>query len=539
MRGLVPSVRHLLVRALLTGLCVLLSACAQVSARVHEVTPQTMGSALGGLGPGDTLRLAAGVYRQTLLLRDIQGDAEHPVRIVGGPGVIVRGSDTVTGWAPSTDGSYSASWPVESSMVFIDGRPLRQLGGTVFHGFPEATDSEYHSMHRGDGGIWPGRVPYRGGPIPAGSFWYDKARKRLVVNAGVDPRTVQVEASVRDSLLRLENVSGFVVEDIVFEHANTSLTRRAGAVDLVGRGNTLRRITARANDLVGIMFTGDDNLLEDVKANENGQLGIGARGKRNRFVRVEASGNNTRGFNTWWEAGGFKFVGDGGLRSSVLEDCRAIGNAGDGIWFDWKNDDNVVRRAVSAYNRGFGIHYEASQRATVEDSYVYGNGLRGIYLSDSGHSIVRNNLVVGNALEGIVTFGSERKDERSAVFPVDGNVVSMNLVGWNTRAALVLHRGANVRSSGNLFAGAGDSLRFGLGYPSLLSPAQTTLQAWRGRSQQDGDSCAATMQMPPALQAELARRSTAIDWAALRRQIQAAISDGACAAVPGPRESTR
>jgi hypothetical protein len=53
------------------------------SGEVIDATPANYRTALGNLGPGDTLRLASGTYTQSLPLQGLNGAAGQPIVIVG------------------------------------------------------------------------------------------------------------------------------------------------------------------------------------------------------------------------------------------------------------------------------------------------------------------------------------------------------------------------------------------------------------------------------------------------------------------------
>lgn len=437
----------------------------------------------------------------------------------GGSGVVVvKGSDIVTNWEETRPSYYEVNWPTEPAQVFVDGGALLQLAGTVFGGHPEQKVASYVDMHKESGGVWPGRRAYvPESEMPMNSFYYDKGRGKLLIRIDGNANAKKVEVSVRSRLLYGEGVHGIVVERVVFEHSNTSVAGRGAAVTLIGNDNTIRNVTVRNTDLAGIQMVGDRNQLLDSAATNNGQLGVAMRGSNNRVIGVNASYNNTRGFNKWWEAGGFKFVGNGGLQASEVSGNRAVGNNGDGIWFDWKNKNNIVRGNLSAYNSGFGIHYEASRTAVIQDNYIFGNGQRGIYLADSANCWITHNLVVANGLEGIVVVFSGRKDEKNVEFGAEGNKVYANIIAWNGGPALIMPKGASSSgiADGNVFLFEGKPLQLSLGYPTLTSRPVSSLHEWGTRTGFDKRSTALELPMPDDVKSLLAKRSSQFDWSAL------------------------
>ena len=517
----------------MTALLALLAAAAEGMAGARYVDPanpaaqdagdgsaqrpyRTLAYAMKQLRPGDSLNLAPGTYRGTLAFPEISWtDAPTRVQPVGKGEVIIKGSDVVNGWERVEAGLYvKRPWTVNSQQVFIDGAPLKQIGGTVFNGYPERADHPMKKLHSGDGGIWPGRVAGGVRDLTEGSFHYDAAAKSLYVKVApsekLDGRTVEV--SVRPYLATGKNLKSVSLSNLRFEHANTTAVSQSGALSLAGDRLALEGIQVSHVDGNGIDLTGNENVIRGSRANHCGQVGMKVRGRANKLIDNETSFNNTRGFNKWWEAGGAKFVGDGGLRDSEVSGHRAIGNAGDGIWFDWMNSNNKVHDSVAAYNTGFGIHYEASQKGHIYNNYVFGNRQRGIYLAHSSESVVAHNLVAGNGMEGIVAIDEGRSRSKAELRPRANRIVG-NIIAWNSKTAVVLPAGLleNV-SDYNLYLGNREPPSFSLGWGSRESPVRKGLPAWRSASGQDANSWGESVEMPAALLAALEKKQPDADW---------------------------
>jgi parallel beta-helix repeat protein len=474
---------------------------------------RTLGHAMRLLRPGDTLRIAGGTYREALVFpaRDWSGP---PTVIEPEPGgkVVIKGSSVVTGWQLVEPGLYvKRPWAVNSQQVFVDGVALKQIGGTIFGGYPEKPDHPLRALHAQQGGIWPGRTPGGVEQMTANSFHYDAATRSLYIKLSAALGRRVVEASVRTHVVFGTGLQNVTLRQLAFRHANTTAVVQNGAVTLNGHRLVLDRIDVADVDGAGFDITGDDNVIRASRANRCGQLGMKARGRRAQLIDNETSFNNTRGFNKWWEAGGAKFVGAGGLRDSEVRGHRAIGNTGDGIWFDWLNSNNRIHGSVSAYNTGFGIHYEASQRGYIYDNYVFANRQRGIYLAHSADSVVAHNLVARNALEGIAVIDEGRSPNRPELRPRRNRVFG-NIVAWSGKAAIVLPAGLLENSSDyNLFLVAGPPPGFSLGW----SPVRQGLAAWRAASGQDDYSWSLQFGLPQTLAAAFAAQQPKPDWSAV------------------------
>jgi parallel beta-helix repeat protein len=466
---------------------------------------KTLSYAMSQLRPGDHLTIAAGIYRDALVLPTntwTRIDAKlinsgeinrldlvkaNQTVIEGKGEVLIKGSNLVTDWRDLGNGRFVKPWPVETQQVFIDDKPLLQIGGTIFDGFPNQQNHPLATLHKSQKGIWPGRREGDQHTMQDNSFYYHHATKALYLQtklATLNGRTVEV--SVRPILLSGQGVTDVTIKNLKFQHANTSTKLRSGMISMSGIRLTLDNLHVNQADSVGFALIGTDITLRNSSANQCGQLGILARGERMQLIHNETNDNNTRGFNKWWEAGGAKFVGNGGLQNSLLSEHTALRNMGDGIWFDWKNRNNIIKNSLSAYNAGFGIHYEASDQGHIVNNVVVANQQRGIYLSHSSKSLVAFNLVASNQMQGIAIIEENRRDPKGEFdFSAHSNNVFGNVIAWNAGSVVLPTNIADNHSDNNVFIGDENHTRSGLGWINMF---MATLEEWSNRTQQDKHS---------------------------------------------------
>lgn len=469
-------------------ICLLATIGCVSNGRELSATPQNVGKQVASLQAGDVLYLSSGVFRTTLDFGAKKGTAEHPI-VVRGAGqnkTIITGADVLTGWRQVKADLYAASLSSESSSLWVNDKLYTQWGGTVFGGFPLTSVPALDTLHKSSGGIWPGRRSISNvAELPINGFWWNPVQRIMYVRSKTDLRSAKVEVATRLRTLFVQNGAYIKVSGATFERANTSISTRGGSVVLIGKYLRLSDSLVQENDLGGVQIVGDFNEVADVTARGNGQAGVFARGNSNNFLRVLAKENNYRGFNKWWEAGGFKFVGAGGLSNSTLIDCAAIRNYGDGIWFDWKNDSNRVVRSLSLYNTGFGFHYEASTGLTLVDSISAYNGQRGVYLADSSNSRVERNLILGNVLQGVAAVSTGRLDDFGVPFPSTGNVFVSNIIAWNGEGALIVPKSSGNIAQRNAYLGQGSEISFSIEFPSSVNRRYSGLAFWLSATGQD------------------------------------------------------
>ena len=467
--------------------------------------------------PGDTLRIAPGVYRESIIFPPRAWSIDKPTSIIGSDSgtVTLLGTVPVVAWESIGNGQFiRRRWAIEPQQILVNGVMLKQVGGTIFKGYPVQPDHELATLHKSQGGIWPSRLLGTRADMPPGSFLYDAAKRELLIQIASNTLSDSlVEVAVRPYLVQGQNVSGVSISNIRFQFSNTTTTSRQAAVTLIGSGNTLDGLVIEDADGVGIEVSGDENVVRNCRVTRSGFLGIKARGRNVFIENNEISFNNTRRFNKWWEAGGMKFVGGGGLQSSRISNNRVHHNYGDGIWFDWGNDGNRVDHNLSAYNEGFGIQFEASSGGQFLDNQVFGNHQRGIYLIHSRDSIVAHNLVVANGLDGIAVIDEQRSDPKGILdLRPRGNKVFANLVAWNGAAALILP-GAEYsnRSDANLYFQEIGSPYFSMGWPKGMFNKRR-LSDWQTKERQDQASKLISTAMPDKIKTGFAKENLAIEW---------------------------
>jgi len=464
---------------------------------------RTIGAAMAKLRPGDDVVIAPGTYREWVVVPALAwGAAQTQIRAQTPRTVLIKGSDVVTGWTRNSGGLYWVHWAGEEpQQVFLDGVSMQQVGGTVFGADPS---NPMATAHINDGGIWPGRVSGGIDSLTSNSFTYDAASRRLYVKPAVVMTAGQiVEVASRRHVLQAKSAIGLTIQGIDFQHSNTTVVNRWGAVKVTGQRNVLTDLVVKHMDGTCVQLSGIDNVLSNSTIERCGQTGISGSGLRMTIASNRVTHSNTRGFNKWWEAGGMKLISDTGLHDSVIRNNLVAYNKGDGIWVDWLNTGNLIEGNTTAYNEGFGIHYEASQTGTIRGNLSYGNTMRGIYLFESANSVVTGNAAFGNVMEGIGVVNGDRSAGNPQLIPAN-NTVTGNAIAWNdfnrNWVQLVLPGlGFNTYSDRNSFAAEGLLGRMSLGFMGVNNPAFALLATWRTATSNDANSTEQLIPMPVAL----------------------------------------
>ena len=426
---LLPHIRVLLCTLALLAPWAVPAADYFVAPQGNDAAPGTSADAplksiqkaLDRAGPGDTVYLRGGTYRESAEIRR-GGAPERPVTLASyrAEVPVIKGSDLVSGWEPHQGNIWKKTgWSVNSQQVFVDfdakpGAPLRQVG----------MPSRFYKAFE-----YPKPLGQGLGDMVAGSFYYDAAASTLYVwlADGSDPNQHQVEVSTRKSLLRV-TAQYVQLQGLSFRHSNVSANAQQGAAVDLGANVMMRECDVQWTDFAGVMigFKQGGAQVIDSNISNNGSSGINAPATYGFLVSgVTLNGNNYRGFNPLWHAGGIKATTQA---YGIVERSEVAYNRGSGIWFDYANGgEPIIVRNNFVHDNGpvdSAIFIEVSKNAHIYNNVLANNERRGIYLSGSDNTKVYNNTIYGTrGYAGIELGGVPR-----AGATLTGNQVTNNII---------------------------------------------------------------------------------------------------------------
>lgn len=299
--------------------------------------------------------------------------------------VFITGSDVFTDWVRDGDiyyhdwfykwGYYEdaeacfgpcglTDYQRRREMVFIDSIPVRQI--------TDMADLEENT------------------------FFVEEADNRIYLKpaAGIDPINSVVEVATRGfdiydlgrngSLVRatVYEGRGLVLRGLVFQH--TANTMHQDALTIADTKNVLiEDCIFQWNNGVGLELERCSNVtVRNSITRYNGERGMGAGGGENfLFENIAIYENNWRTNAPAMiahDAAGIKVFG--GIKNVVLDNIRAFNNYCHAIWFDWNNENIVIRNSTIKNNQESGIMLEGSRKpALVENCSIMNNdiGIKG------------------------------------------------------------------------------------------------------------------------------------------------------------------
>jgi hypothetical protein len=384
---------------------------------------RTIQHAVSRAGPGDTVSVRTGIYRERVVMA--QGGVKgRPLVITAAPGarVVVTGADLLKEWqhAPGT-----------SAPIWVHAWPHRfPIGDSLIH--PE--DAHHEVIGRAEQVIAGDRLlqqVLQRTQMAPGTFFVDLAARQLYVwlRDNGDPGKTEMEASIRPNWLEAPPRASYVhLRGIRFryaanhaQHGGLVLRHGVGPEGAPGPVGWVVEgcVFERANSS-GASLAGRGHRIERSLFQENGQLGFGASRCDDTLVRgCGVYRNNTKGYATGWEAGGLKVTLSRGFR---FDRCRVIENRGPGIWYDIGNEAAEIQRCVIAGNDEAGIFYEISYGLHAHDNLIVDNanrgvvpgpawGAGGITISSSEDCVLEQNTLVNNR-DGIAFREQERRTPR-------------------------------------------------------------------------------------------------------------------------------
>ena len=353
---------------------------------------RTIAAASRLAGPGDTVVVHAGTYREVLQPLH-SGEPGRPITYRAQGEVWLKGSDVVGDW--QTDGSDWVHKPWRKRNWYDPS-------------LDAASKAPYASSARQDQVFFAG-MPLQWVPDPShlveNSFCWaaDGSELRLRLTAGQDPNAAQVEVPVRKMVIGawpdLDLPRGMTeverwratgkdvpptavpIDHIVirgFQCAHNAATVNRAGVRIQGHDWLLEDTTVEWMNAVGIGVDSDGAVLRRNHTEHNGQLGISGTASHVRLEDNTTCADNQRDFDVSASGGGCKITD---AHDWTIRNQLSVAETGPGIWCDIECSGITILGATILGNRPTaaggsmgGIFYEISYGPSlIQDALVIGN----------------------------------------------------------------------------------------------------------------------------------------------------------------------
>jgi len=426
---------------------------------------KTIAHAAAVAGPGDTVTVMPGTYRESIkLTRSGRFDAPITFRASPSGPVTLEGTDPLSGLTPAGISGHVSLWLKSNfktrDVKFGDPRTIEILTGRGPSGVAQLDRRGRVDTIWLDGQYIP-KAAARDSLKPR-MFWVDKDKGELIValDPGDRPERHLLEIGARGpffsgevSYIHIEGFHGIRSDEAYFSGA---INPGNSSSDWVIDGF----VESWAN-WAGVLFHGFGHTVRNSITDFNGDDGI--EGTLDEFITLEndkSRQNNwqpDRNINPSWGSGGSKFTQTDHM---TVRNYDASFNHGPGIWFDENNAGITIESSVFHHN-SVGIMAEISSGPFLfRDNICFDNAGAGIMVAESANAVVEHNTLVGNKygieLRNIsnrtgaaLAEGQTSFETRNVV--IVGNVLAQNQAGIaNTFAGIDPVRN-NVKSDGNLF----------------------------------------------------------------------------------------
>jgi hypothetical protein len=323
--------------------------------------------------PGDAIHVAAGVYRESVMLR--AGENGKPITLEGEPGTVVTGADPIfTGWKQVELSRWVKNW---------DGRGY---AGPID---PKEDDARAHPANLLFVDNEPMEFVLTKAELVPGSWTIEplehSGRKTLTLCPlpGVVPGKVPMEISeVRPLLMTTK-----------FNHIKGIHFTRGG-VSVRGRGNIFENNVVDWSAGNGVGVGGQDNVVRNNKILWAGHTGMGGIGGRITIENNLISYCSWRRFRGSWHGGATKFIPcalDYVIRGNEV--CYSYFCA---LYFDSDNNGNIIDGNICHDNSGAGLFDEFSYGNAWQNNICYNNAQSGFCVGNSDQDTVYRNIFFNN-----------------------------------------------------------------------------------------------------------------------------------------------
>ena len=360
---------------------------------------RTIAQAVQHAGPGVTITVAPGTYRESVVLTT-SGTVEAPLILRASPTgpVTLEGADPLDGFQPAGTQQGASVWvkrAFHSRDVPCGSDEQRRLLAKI------GTSALKQLERRGrvdavwcDGALLP-KAESRGALRPF-SFWVDVDHGELLVALRVNdrPENHRFELGARGPLIS-GLVSHVQLKGFRLLHDDSPIGHGAIDLDKSSSDWQIENIEESGGNWCGIRLGGWGHVLRHNLWDNNGDDGID--GSLIQYAAVEG---DTARFNNWqrgispsWGSGGVKLTQ---VEHMLFRDCEFAFNLGTGIWFDCNNTEIVVEGCRCHHNMT-GIFMEISPGPFIfRDNVCFANDGSGIAVGESVRGLIDHNTLVGN-----------------------------------------------------------------------------------------------------------------------------------------------
>lgn len=366
------------------------------------------------LRPGDAVIIRTGTYYEQIN-PEVGGIPGKRITITAYPGdeVIVSGATPLAGtWVQDGD-AWKLKWPFQAlwhRLVANDPfGPARRRDVLIADG--EMLQAVYSRADMVEGTF------YLEGSPDNPTTMFTKLPK------GKNPNSARMETSLLNHLFNPSNnepscrfgqVKGyFHLIGITFRHAAND--GQMGAVCAGNEGSILENITVEWTNGSGFLISGSNHIVRGVRALHNGMSGI--RGVYCDSCLIEYSTskyNNWKGYRTFWESGGGKWLY---TTNSTFRKLDFSENEGPGLWLDMDNFDNVIEQSYFDSNLGANLFLEWTTDRTLVRNNVFTRARyarppqygHGVQIHAANDNLVIHNTFLGNEGGGLRIRADDRE----------------------------------------------------------------------------------------------------------------------------------
>lgn len=314
-------------------------------------------NAVDAATPGDTIRIAPGIYRETVEVA-ISGTADNPICIESEipRQAIIRGSERRNDWVMV--GGQLWRMPFK---ILAEQRMSKEFG-------PKSVPVQVFIEGKGL------KFSNTLSVLQENQFCYEDGSIWICLPTEMDPRQQLVEVTIRQKWM---NITGdFIhVKGISMQHCAVSVQRYGFHTEGSHCVVENCEFTGAAGGS-GAKLRGNNNIYRGNEIHHNGQMGFGMAGTGHLFIGNHVHNNDLRNFcndhnDQWnvWESGGGKVAY---THHSIFRENRFIDNInGPGLWLDIDNYHN-----------------------RIENNFFSGNGHSSIMIEISYDNLVCNNIIL-------------------------------------------------------------------------------------------------------------------------------------------------